>query len=123
MASQIFTFIGSPTIAVAIGLILAIYTLAGNESRENVLNQMEEAPMERTVNITDLTETTVYQLKLQKPSDDAVLLNDTVTVTVEIGEIVDYVDEEAEDEASEEKQSEEQGEEMSADTPTPDGQP
>ena len=37
MASQIFTFIGSPTIAVAIGLILAIYTLAGNESREDVL--------------------------------------------------------------------------------------
>ena len=42
MASQIFTFIGSPTIAVAIGLILAIYTLAGNEKREDVLNQMEE---------------------------------------------------------------------------------
>ena len=92
-------------------------------ARSDVLNQMEEAPMERTVNITDLTETTVYQLKLQKPSDDAVLLNDTVTVTVEIGEIIDYVDEEAEDAASEEEQSEKQGEETPAGTPAPDGQP
>lgn len=56
-------------------------------ARSEVLAQMDEVPMERTVNVTNLKETTVFQLKVQKPSDDAVLSNDTVTVTVEIGPI------------------------------------
>ena len=37
-----------------------------------------------TVNVNNLKETTVFQLKVLKPSDNAVLSNDTVTVTVEI---------------------------------------
>ena len=53
-------------------------------ARSEVLDQLNELPMERTVNVKNLNETTVFQLKVQKPSDDAVLSNDTVTVTVEI---------------------------------------
>ena len=53
-------------------------------AREEVLEQMTELPMERTVNVKNLKETTVFQLKVQKPSDDAFLSNETVTVTVEI---------------------------------------
>ena len=54
-------------------------------AREEVLNQLEELPMERNVNVKNLSETTVFQLKVQKPSDDSILSNDTVTVTVVIG--------------------------------------
>ena len=36
------------------------------------------------MNVNNLKETTVFQLKVLKPSDNAVLSNDTVTVTVEI---------------------------------------
>ena len=54
-------------------------------ARLEVLEQMSELPLERnSINLDDLTETTVFQLKVQKPSDDAILSNDTVTVTVEI---------------------------------------
>ena len=54
-------------------------------AREEVLKQIEGLPLERsTVNVTDLTETTVFQLKVQKPSDETVLSNETITVTVEI---------------------------------------
>ena len=53
-------------------------------AREEVLEQLTELPMERTVNVKNLNETTVFQLKVQKPSDDAVISNETVTVTVEI---------------------------------------
>ena len=53
-------------------------------ARGEVLEQLTELPMERTVNVKNLHETTVFQLKVQKPSDDAVLSNETVTVTVEI---------------------------------------
>ena len=54
-------------------------------ARQEVLEQMNELPMERTtVNVENLSETTVFQLKVQKPSDDSILSNDTVTVTVEI---------------------------------------
>ena len=56
-------------------------------ARSEVLTQMDEVPMERTVNVSNLKETTVFQLKVQKPSDDAILSNETVTVTVEIGPI------------------------------------
>lgn len=67
-------------------------------ARSEVLDKLAEAPMERNVNITDLSETTVFQLKLQKPSDDAVLVNDTVIVTVEIDQIREPgIEEEAED--------------------------
>ncbi|MBQ6151744.1 MAG: GntP family permease, partial [Mogibacterium sp.] len=41
-AAEVFAFIGSPTIAVAAGLILSIYTLAAKETREEVLTKMEE---------------------------------------------------------------------------------
>lgn len=53
-------------------------------AREEVLEQLTELPMERTVKVNGLRETGVFQLKVQKPSDDAILSNDTVTVTVEI---------------------------------------
>ncbi len=56
-------------------------------ARQEVLNQLEELPMERTVNISGLKETRYFQLKIKKPSDDAILSNDTVTVTVEIGPV------------------------------------
>lgn len=54
-------------------------------ARQEVLEQMTELPMERTtVNVDGLDETTVFQLKVQKPSDDSIISNETVTVTVEI---------------------------------------
>ena len=53
-------------------------------ARQEVLEQLTELPMEQSVNVRNLNETTVFQLKVQKPSDDAVLSNDTVTVTVVI---------------------------------------
>ncbi len=54
-------------------------------ARSEVLDQMTELPLERnTINIRDLKETTQFQLKVQKPSEDAVLSNDTITVTIEI---------------------------------------
>jgi len=39
---EVFNFIGSPVIAVAVGLIVAICTLTGKETREEVLTKMEE---------------------------------------------------------------------------------
>ena len=54
-------------------------------AKQEVLNQMTELVLDRsTVNIRDLTETTVFQLKVQKPSEDSTLSNETITVTVEI---------------------------------------
>lgn len=54
-------------------------------ARQEVLEQMTELSLERnTVNVKNLKETTPFQLKVQKPSDDAILSNDTITVTVEI---------------------------------------
>ena len=58
-------------------------------AREEVLEQMSELPMERTVNVRNLNETSVFQLKVQKPSEDAIISNETVTVTVEIEAISD----------------------------------
>ena len=53
---------------------------------QDVLEQMTEIALDsRTVNVKNLTETTTFRLKVQKPSEDAFLYNDTVTVTVEIG--------------------------------------
>ena len=54
-------------------------------ARQEVLEQMTELSLERnTINVKNLKETTPFQLKVQKPSDDAILSNDTITVTVEI---------------------------------------
>ena len=54
-------------------------------ARQEVLEQLTELPMEgTTVNVDGLTETKVIQLKVQKPSDDAIISNETVTVTVVI---------------------------------------
>ena len=54
-------------------------------AREEVLEQMTDLSLERnTINVRNLKETTPFQLKVQKPSDDAILSNDTITVTVEI---------------------------------------
>ena len=57
-------------------------------ARSEVLEQMTEVALDQwTVSVDGLKDTTVFQIKVQKPSEDAVLSNDTVTVTVEIGEI------------------------------------
>ena len=53
-------------------------------ARQEVLDQLEELPVERNVNVNDLSETTVFQMKVQKPSEDAVISNETLTVTVVI---------------------------------------
>ena len=54
-------------------------------ARSEVLEQLNELSLDSTtVNLKNLTETTAFQFKVQKPSDDAVLSNETVTVTVEI---------------------------------------
>ena len=54
-------------------------------AKQEVLGQLSDLALDRsTVNVDNLKETTVFQLKVLKPSDNAVLSNDTVTVTVEI---------------------------------------
>jgi YbbR domain-containing protein len=53
-------------------------------ARNDVLEQMDDLALDRNINLQDLSETTVFQLKVQKPSEDAVLSNETVTVTVEV---------------------------------------
>ncbi len=57
-------------------------TVAG---RSEVLDQMTElATSEHYVDLNGLTDTTSFQIKVSKPSEDAVLSNDTITVTVEV---------------------------------------
>ena len=59
-------------------------------ARQEVLDQLNELPLEqRTVNVKNLNETTAFQLKVQKPSEDAIISNDTVTVTVVIGPVTE----------------------------------
>ena len=54
-------------------------------ARQEVLDQLTDLSLDRsTVNVDNLTETTVFQLKVLKPSDSAVLSNETITVTVEV---------------------------------------
>ena len=54
-------------------------------AREEVLEQMNDLSLDRnTINVENLKETTPFQLKVQKPSEDAILSNETITVTVEI---------------------------------------
>lgn len=42
MPGEIISFVGNPVIAVAIGLVVSIYTLAANETREDAIKRMEE---------------------------------------------------------------------------------
>ncbi len=57
-------------------------------ARQEVLDQITELALsERYVDLSGLSETTSFQIRISKPSDDAVLSNDTVTVTVEIGPV------------------------------------
>ena len=51
-----------------------------------VLDQLIELPVE-PVNISGLTDTRVFEVKIQKPSSDAVLSNDTILVTVDVGPV------------------------------------
>ena len=54
-------------------------------ARGEVLEQMDELSLDATtLDLTNLKETTVFQLKVQKPSEDAIISNETVTVTVEV---------------------------------------
>ncbi len=54
-------------------------------ARREVLDQMSELALsEHFVDLNGLSETTSFQVKVSKPSDDAVLSNDTITVTVDI---------------------------------------
>ena len=62
-----------------------IITVAAPQS---VLDHLNELPMD-PVNVSGLTDTKVFELKIQKPSSDAVLSNDTVLVKVEIGPVDD----------------------------------
>lgn len=56
-------------------------------ARQEVLEQMTDLSLERnTINVKNLKETTPFQLKVQKPSEDSILSNETITVTVEIEE-------------------------------------
>ena len=54
-------------------------------ARQEVLEQMKDLSLDRnTVNVDNRKESLVLQLKVQKPSDDAIISNETVTVNVEI---------------------------------------
>ena len=54
-------------------------------ARSEVLQQMTELALsEHMVDLDGLNETTNFQIKVAKPSDDAILSNDTITVTVEV---------------------------------------
>ena len=54
-------------------------------ARGEVLSQMTELPLsEHYVDLKGLKESTTFQIKVNKPSDDAVLSNDTITVTVDV---------------------------------------
>ena len=53
-------------------------------ARDEVLEQMTDLALsEHYVDLKDLKETTSFQIKVSKPSEDAILSNDTITVTVE----------------------------------------
>lgn len=53
-------------------------------ARSEVLEQLDELTADGNISIKGLKETKNFQVKIQKPSEDAVLSNETVTVTVEI---------------------------------------
>ena len=54
-------------------------------ARGEVLSQMTELALsEHYVDLKGLTDTTSFQIKVSKPSEDSVLSNDTITVTVDV---------------------------------------
>lgn len=54
-------------------------------ARGEVLSQMTELALsEHYVDLKGLTDTTSFQIKVAKPSEDSVLSNDTITVTVDV---------------------------------------
>ena len=54
-------------------------------ARNEVLDQLDEPVLDkRVISVQDLSETQKFEIKVSKPSDDAVLKNDTVIVTVEV---------------------------------------
>ena len=54
-------------------------------ARSEVLNQMNDLALsEHMIDLESLKETTNFQIKVSKPSEDAILSNDTITVTVEV---------------------------------------
>ena len=54
-------------------------------ARSEVLDQLNELSLsEHYVDLKNLSETTSFQIKVNKPSDDSVISNDTISVTVEI---------------------------------------
>ena len=54
-------------------------------ARSEVLDQMSELALsEHYIDLKGLTETTSFQIKVSKPSEDAILSNDTITVTVDV---------------------------------------
>ena len=54
-------------------------------ARSEVLDQMAELALsDHFVDLKGLKDTTSFQIKVSKPSDDAVLSNDTITVTVDV---------------------------------------
>ncbi len=54
-------------------------------ARSEVLNQMKELALsEHFVNLDGLKETTNFQIRVSKPSEDAILSNDIITVTVDV---------------------------------------
>ncbi len=57
-------------------------------ARNEVLEQLDELPIE-PINVSGLTESVTTQVKIQRPSEDAVLSNDTVTIVVEIIPVTD----------------------------------
>jgi len=57
-------------------------------ARSEVLEQMNELALsDHYVDLKGLTDTTSFQIKVSKPSDDAILSNDTITVTVDVDPI------------------------------------
>jgi len=55
-------------------------------AREEVLLQILEQNLleHSTIDVSGLTENSTFQIRVVKPSDDAVLLTDTITVTVDV---------------------------------------
>ena len=57
-------------------------------ARAEVLEQLDELLIE-PISVSGLTESIITQLKIQKPSEDAILSNDTVTVNIDIIPVAD----------------------------------
>ena len=54
-------------------------------AKQEVLDQLTDLSLDHSiVNVEGLKETAVFQLKVQKPSEDTIISNETITVTVEI---------------------------------------